>query len=93
MEKKAALRERQSRIFQMWTEKKKCLESCHSFVLFEMSRKENVDWLEGEGKAQLGRFQTHAKQNGQKDSVLEDFSRFKITVKVFRIIFWKKRVI
>lgn len=48
-----------------------------------MSRKEVMDWLEGDGSAQLLRFQTRAKQlsPATKDSILEDFSRFKIMVK------------
>ncbi|VDM59065.1 unnamed protein product, partial [Angiostrongylus costaricensis] len=71
---KSDLRERQSKILELWTKKKKQLDRCQQFVLMDATRHVLVDWLCGEGERRLAEFQ----RKGVADAAtLEDFHTFK----------------
>ncbi|VDL78284.1 unnamed protein product [Nippostrongylus brasiliensis] len=75
---KSELRERQSKILELWTKKKKQLDRCQQFVLMDATRHVLVDWLCGEGERRLSEFLG----KGIADAAtLEDFHTFKLAVK------------
>ncbi|KIH55226.1 hypothetical protein ANCDUO_14621, partial [Ancylostoma duodenale] len=78
MRMKSDLRERQSKILELWTKKKKQLDRCQQFVLMDATRHVLVDWLCGEGERRLSEFFS----KGVADqATLEDFYTFKLAVK------------
>ncbi|KAK5982177.1 CRAL-TRIO domain-containing protein, partial [Trichostrongylus colubriformis] len=78
MRMKSDLRERQSKILELWTKKKKQLDRCQQFVLMDATRHVLVDWLCGEGERRLNEFLG----KGVADAAtLEDFHTFKLAVK------------
>ncbi|PIO53371.1 hypothetical protein TELCIR_25296, partial [Teladorsagia circumcincta] len=78
MRMKSDLRERQSKILELWTKKKKQLDRCQQFVLMDATRHVLVDWLCGEGERRLSEFLG----KGVADAAtLEDFHTFKLAVK------------
>ncbi|KAK6730193.1 hypothetical protein RB195_006949 [Necator americanus] len=75
---KSDLRERQSKILELWTKKKKQLDRCQQFVLMDATRHVIVDWLCGEGERRLAEFMS----KGVADqTIMEDFHTFKLAVK------------
>ncbi|VDP01091.1 unnamed protein product [Heligmosomoides polygyrus] len=75
---KSDLRERQSKILELWTKKKKQLDRCQQFVLMDATRHVLVDWLCGEGERRLSEFLGKGVADA---STLEDFHTFKLAVK------------
>ncbi|KJH51605.1 RhoGEF domain protein [Dictyocaulus viviparus] len=75
---KSDLRERQSKILELWTKKKKQLDRCQQFVLLDATRHVLIDWLCGEGERRLAEF---LKMGLADVATLEDFHTFKLTVK------------
>ncbi|VDM65929.1 unnamed protein product [Strongylus vulgaris] len=75
---KSDLRERQSKILELWTKKKKQLDRCQQFVLMDATRHVIVDWLCGEGERRLSEF---ISKGIADQATLEDFHTFKLIVK------------
>ncbi|CAI4221313.1 unnamed protein product [Auanema sp. JU1783] len=79
-EMKSHVRERQSKIMEIWNRKKRHLDRCYHFVLYHASCSEIFEWIGGEGEVLLRNFSGKVK-NSNDTALLELFVNFKIMVK------------
>lgn len=75
----------ENQVLEYWTQRKKRLDQCQQFVLFERSAKQAIEWIQHTGEAYLSS-RTHAigKNREETESLLREHNDFKGTAKETR---------
>lgn len=69
-------------VIEYWTVKKRKLEQCHQYVLFEQSAKQALDWIHDSGEAYLSTHTSVGETREETDSLLKEYYEFRGRAKV-----------
>lgn len=75
------LHQRENRILQLWTRKKRQLDQCQEFVLLEASARRVLDWIHDEGERYLAQRPNEPASKSHLDSLVDEHNRFVEVVK------------
>lgn len=65
-----------------WTQRKKRLDHCHQYVLFERSAKQALDWINNTGELYLATHTNVGKTRVENEQLLVEHHEFKEAAKV-----------
>lgn len=75
----------ENKVLEHWTQRKKRLDQCQQFVLFERSAKQAIEWIHDTGECYLTTHATNLGNNIEEtESLLEEHNEFKGTAKETR---------
>lgn len=75
----------ENQVLEYWTTRKKRLDQCQQFVLFERSAKQAIEWIHNTGEAYLSsRTNAIGKSRDETESLLREHNEFKGTAKETR---------
>ncbi|XP_055685708.1 kalirin isoform X2 [Lutzomyia longipalpis] len=75
----------ENQVLEFWTQRKKRLDQCQQFVLFERSAKQAIEWIHNTGEAYLSsRTNAVGKNPEETDALLKEHNDFKGTAKETR---------
>lgn len=75
----------ENQVLEYWTQRKKRLDQCQQFVLFERSAKQAIEWIHNTGEAYLSsRTNAIGKSREETESLLREHNEFKGTAKETR---------
>ncbi|XP_031622402.1 kalirin isoform X2 [Contarinia nasturtii] len=75
----------ENQVLEYWTARKKRLDQCQQFVLFERSAKQAIEWIHNTGEAYLSsRTNAIGKSRDETESLLREHNEFKGTAKETR---------
>lgn len=75
----------ENQVLEFWTQRKKRLDQCQQFVLFERSAKQAIEWIHNTGEAYLtSRTNVIGKNPEETDALLKEHNEFKGTAKETR---------
>ena len=75
----------ENQVLEYWTQRKKRLDQCQQFVLFERSAKQAIEWIHNTGEAYLSsRTNAIGKGREETESLLREHNEFKGTAKETR---------
>ncbi|XP_052674047.1 kalirin-like isoform X2 [Crassostrea angulata] len=68
-------------VLENWTEKKKKLEQCHQYILFEQSARQAIDWICDYGEAYLDSHKTVGSNQQETETLLKEHYEFRTRAK------------
>lgn len=75
----------ENQVLEYWTQRKKRLDQCQQFVLFERSARQTIEWIHNTGEAYLtSRANSLGKNRDETESLLREHNEFKGTAKETR---------
>ena len=69
-------------MLEFWTMKKKRLDQCQQYVLFERSAKQALEWIHDTGEFYLSTHTNVGDSLEETDILLKEHNEFKVTAKV-----------
>ncbi|KAA8593049.1 hypothetical protein FQN60_018504, partial [Etheostoma spectabile] len=76
------LLQRENRVLHFWTLKKRRLDQCQQYLVFERSAKQALDWIQETGEVYLATHTSPGDSNEETQQLLNDFRHFRLTAKV-----------
>ncbi|XP_029657628.1 kalirin isoform X4 [Octopus sinensis] len=71
------LLQQENAVIEYWTVKKRKLEHCHQYVLFEQSAKQALDWIHDSGEAYLSTHTSVGETREETESLLREYYEFR----------------
>ncbi|XP_051996761.1 LOW QUALITY PROTEIN: kalirin RhoGEF kinase b [Xyrauchen texanus] len=75
------LLQRENRVLHFWTMKKRRLDQCQQYVLFERHAKQAIDWLQEAGEYFLSTHTSPGDSNEKTQELLKEYEDFRVSVK------------
>ncbi|XP_060724800.1 kalirin RhoGEF kinase b isoform X2 [Tachysurus vachellii] len=75
------LLQRENRVLHFWTQKKKRLDQCQQYVLFERHVKQALDWLQETGEQYLSTHTSPGETTEKTQGLLKDYEEFRVSAK------------
>ncbi|XP_014663730.1 PREDICTED: kalirin-like, partial [Priapulus caudatus] len=75
------LLEQENKVLENWTVKKKKLDQCQQFVLFERSAKQALEWIHDTGEFYLSTHTTVGESREESEELFKEYNDFKNTAK------------
>ncbi|MCJ8730057.1 hypothetical protein PDJAM_G00113080 [Pangasius djambal] len=75
------LLQRENRVLHFWTQKKKRLDQCQQYVLFERHVKQALDWLQDTGEQYLSTHTSPGETTEKTQGLLKDYEEFRVSAK------------
>ncbi|XP_034740990.1 kalirin isoform X1 [Etheostoma cragini] len=75
------LLQRENRVLHFWTLKKRRLDQCQQYLVFERSAKQALDWIQETGEVYLATHTSPGDSNEETQQLLNDFRHFRLTAK------------
>ncbi|KAG7326913.1 hypothetical protein KOW79_010314 [Hemibagrus wyckioides] len=75
------LLQRENRVLHFWTQKKKRLDQCQQYVLFERHVKQALDWLQETGEQYLATHTSPGETTEKTQGLLKDYEEFRVSAK------------
>ena len=73
---------KEHRVLEYWTQRKKRLDQCHQYVLFERSAKQALEWITETGELYLATHTNVGKNRIENEQLLREHNEFKGAAKV-----------
>nr|CAD7400280.1 unnamed protein product [Timema cristinae] len=74
----------ENKVLEHWTQRKKRLDQCQQFVLFERSAKQAIEWIHDTGELYLSTHTTVGQNKEETETLLSEHNEFKGTAKETR---------
>ncbi|XP_043287262.1 kalirin isoform X2 [Venturia canescens] len=78
------LRSKENKVLEFWTQRKKRLDQCHQYVLFERSAKQALEWISQTGELYLATHVNVGKNRLENEQLLQEHNEFKGAAKETR---------
>ncbi|XP_029691129.1 kalirin isoform X2 [Takifugu rubripes] len=75
------LLQRENRVLHFWTLKKRRLDQCQQFVVFERSAKQALDWIQETGEVYLATHTSPGDSSEETQQLLSDYHHFRLSAK------------
>ncbi|XP_031163390.1 kalirin isoform X1 [Sander lucioperca] len=75
------LLQRENRVLHFWTLKKRRLDQCQQYLVFERSAKQALDWIQETGEVYLATHTSPGDSNEETQQLLNDYRHFRLTAK------------
>uniref|UniRef100_A0A671T9X1 Kalirin-like n=1 Tax=Sinocyclocheilus anshuiensis TaxID=1608454 RepID=A0A671T9X1_9TELE len=75
------LLQRENRVLHFWTMKKRRLDQCQQYVLFERHAKQAIDWLQETGEYFLSTHTSPGDTSGKTQELLKEYENFRVSAK------------
>ncbi|XP_016127087.1 kalirin-like [Sinocyclocheilus grahami] len=75
------LLQRENRVLHFWTMKKRRLDQCQQYVLFERHAKQAIDWLQEAGEYFLSTHTSPGDTSGKTQELLKEYENFRVSAK------------
>ncbi|XP_070770972.1 kalirin [Enoplosus armatus] len=75
------LLQRENRVLHFWTLKKRRLDQCQQYLVFERSTKQALDWIQETGEVYLATHTSPGDSNEETQQLLNDYRHFRHTAK------------
>ncbi|XP_031414206.1 kalirin RhoGEF kinase b isoform X2 [Clupea harengus] len=75
------LLQRENRVLHFWTLKKRRLDQCQQYVLFERHAKQALDWLQERGEYYLSTHTSLGETSEKTQELLKDYGEFRVSAK------------
>uniref|UniRef100_A0AAR2KII5 Kalirin RhoGEF kinase n=1 Tax=Pygocentrus nattereri TaxID=42514 RepID=A0AAR2KII5_PYGNA len=75
------LLQRENRVLHVWTLKKRCLDQCQQYVLFERHAKQALDWLQETGEQYLSTHTSPGETTEKTQELLKEYEEFRVSAK------------
>uniref|UniRef100_A0A3B3SLI1 non-specific serine/threonine protein kinase n=1 Tax=Paramormyrops kingsleyae TaxID=1676925 RepID=A0A3B3SLI1_9TELE len=75
------LLQRENRVLHFWTMKKRRLDQCQQYVVFERSTKQALDWIQETGEYYLSTHTSPAETSEQNQQLLQEYREFRVSAK------------
>ncbi|XP_028291403.1 kalirin isoform X2 [Gouania willdenowi] len=75
------LLQRENRVLHFWTLKKRRLDQCQQYLMFERSAKQTLDWIQDPGEVYLSSRAAPGESSEETQQLLSDHQHFKLTAK------------
>ncbi|KAI4889787.1 hypothetical protein NFI96_030817, partial [Prochilodus magdalenae] len=75
------LLQRENRVLHFWTLKKRRLDQCQQYVLFERHAKQALDWLQETGEQYLSTHTSPGETTEKTQELLKDYEEFRVSAK------------
>ncbi|RXN00573.1 Kalirin [Acipenser ruthenus] len=75
------LLQRENRVLHFWTMKKRRLDQCQQFVVFERSAKQALDWIQENGEYYLSTHTSPGESSERTQELLKEYGEFRISAK------------
>lgn len=72
----------ENQVLELWTQRKKRLEQCHQYQLFECSAQQAVDWIREKGDLYLSTHTTMGQSQNETQTLISEHNEFKRKAKV-----------
>lgn len=73
---------KENKVLEYWTQRKKRLDQCHQFVLFERSAKQALEWISETGELYLATHASAGRNRAENEQLLHEHNEFKGAAKV-----------
>lgn len=73
---------KENKVLEFWTQRKKRLDQCHQYVLFERSAKQALEWIHETGEMYLATHTNVGKNRVENEQLLLEHNEFKGAAKV-----------
>ncbi|XP_036396533.1 kalirin isoform X3 [Megalops cyprinoides] len=75
------LLQRENRVLHFWTMKKRRLDQCQQYVVFERSAKQALDWIQETGECYLSTHTSPGETSEQTQELLKEYEEFRVSAK------------
>ncbi|OXU29113.1 hypothetical protein TSAR_004897, partial [Trichomalopsis sarcophagae] len=75
---------KENKVLEYWTQRKKRLDQCHQFVLFERSAKQALEWISETGELYLATHASAGRNRAENEQLLHEHNEFKGAAKETR---------
>ncbi|XP_047358806.1 kalirin isoform X2 [Vespa velutina] len=75
---------KENKVLEYWTQRKKRLDQCHQYVLFERSAKQAIEWIRETGELYLATHTNVGKNRIENEQLLQEHNEFKGAAKETR---------
>ncbi|XP_051564019.1 kalirin-like isoform X2 [Myxocyprinus asiaticus] len=75
------LLQRENRVLHFWTMKKRCLDQCQQYIVFERSAKQALEWIEEAGEVYLTTHTSPGDSVEKTQELLKEYEEFRISAK------------
>ncbi|XP_046902206.1 kalirin isoform X4 [Hypomesus transpacificus] len=75
------LLQRENRVLHFWTLKKRRLDQCQQYVVFERSAKQALDWIQETGEGYLSTHTSPADSSEKTQQLLKEYEEFRVSAK------------
>uniref|UniRef100_A0A8C7GVX6 non-specific serine/threonine protein kinase n=1 Tax=Oncorhynchus kisutch TaxID=8019 RepID=A0A8C7GVX6_ONCKI len=75
------LLQRENRVLHFWTMKKRRLEQCQQYVVFERSAKQALDWIQETGEYYLSTHTSPGESGERSQELLKEYEEFRVSAK------------
>uniref|UniRef100_A0A3Q0T668 non-specific serine/threonine protein kinase n=1 Tax=Amphilophus citrinellus TaxID=61819 RepID=A0A3Q0T668_AMPCI len=75
------LLQRENRVLHFWTLKKRRLDQCQQYLVFERSAKQALDWIQETGEVYLATHTSPGDSSEETQQLLNDYHHFRLTAK------------
>ncbi|XP_034042535.1 kalirin isoform X1 [Thalassophryne amazonica] len=75
------LLQRENRVLHFWTLKKRRLDQCQQYLVFERSTKQTLDWIQETGEVYLATHTSPGESNEETQQLLNDYHLFRLSAK------------
>uniref|UniRef100_A0AAQ4RSS0 Uncharacterized protein n=1 Tax=Gasterosteus aculeatus aculeatus TaxID=481459 RepID=A0AAQ4RSS0_GASAC len=75
------LLQRENRVLHFWTLKKRRLDQCQQYLVFERSAKQALDWIQETGEVYLATHTSPGESGEETQQLLSDYRHFRLTAK------------
>ncbi|XP_046409767.1 kalirin isoform X2 [Neodiprion fabricii] len=75
---------KENKVLEHWTQRKKRLDQCHQYVLFERSAKQALEWIRETGELYLATHTNVGKNRAENEQLLQEHNEFKGAAKETR---------
>ncbi|KAK2576355.1 hypothetical protein KPH14_005709 [Odynerus spinipes] len=75
---------KENKVLEYWTQRKKRLDQCHQYVLFERSAKQAIEWIRETGELYLATHTNVGKNRVENEQLLQEHNEFKGAAKETR---------
>uniref|UniRef100_A0A9L0RN82 Kalirin RhoGEF kinase n=1 Tax=Equus caballus TaxID=9796 RepID=A0A9L0RN82_HORSE len=79
------LLQRENRVLHFWTLKKRRLDQCQQYVVFERSAKQALDWIQETGEYYLSTHTSTGETTEETQELLKEYGEFRVPAKITRI--------
>uniref|UniRef100_A0A804HII1 Kalirin RhoGEF kinase n=1 Tax=Homo sapiens TaxID=9606 RepID=A0A804HII1_HUMAN len=79
------LLQRENRVLHFWTLKKRRLDQCQQYVVFERSAKQALDWIQETGEFYLSTHTSTGETTEETQELLKEYGEFRVPAKITRI--------
>lgn len=84
------LLKQENKVLEYWTMKKKRLDQCQQYVLFERSAKQALEWIHDTGEFYLSTHTNVGESLEETEMLLKEHNEFKVTAKVRN---WLRKIV